>query len=105
MVIRFIQNPSEKVQLAAVKKYGFVIRFIQNPPEKVQLAAVQQDGHSISDIIDKGINPSEKVQLAAVKNNVMAIKYIQNPSERVLDYERNQRKLRENITRIKTLLS
>jgi DNA-dependent RNA polymerase auxiliary subunit epsilon len=87
--------------LAAVKKYGSAIRYLQNPSEQLQLAAVKQNGFVIKYIQ----NPSEKVQIAAVQQDGLAIRFIQNPSERVLDYERNQRKLRENITRIKTLLS
>jgi hypothetical protein len=37
--IRFIQNPSEAVQLAAVQENGYAIRFIQNPSEAVKRAA------------------------------------------------------------------
>jgi hypothetical protein len=38
-LIKFIDNPSEEVQLAAVKKLGSSIQYIQNPSEKViQLA-------------------------------------------------------------------
>ena len=40
--IRFIQNPSLQVQLAAVEKYGTAIRHIQDPSLEVQLAAVNK---------------------------------------------------------------
>jgi hypothetical protein len=79
LAIRYIQNPSEEVQLVAVKKYGTTIQYIQNPSEEVQLAAVKQDGYAIQFIE----NPSEKVQLAAVKNYGRAIRFIENPSEEI----------------------
>ena len=39
VAIEHIKNPSEEVQLAAVKQDGWVIRYIKNPSKKVQLAA------------------------------------------------------------------
>ena len=83
VIIRVIDNPSEKVQLAAVNQNGNVIGYIIEkgiiPSEKVQLAAVNQNGWAIEFIK----NPSEKVQLAAVNKSSFAIKYIDNPSEKV----------------------
>ena len=77
--IRYIKNPSEQLQLAAVRKNGYAIRYIKNPSEKVQLAAVQQDVEALEYIK----NPSEKFQLAAVQQAAAAIRYIKNPSEQV----------------------
>jgi hypothetical protein len=90
-IITYIKNPSEKVQLAAVKQTGSTIQYIINkgiiPSEKVQLEAVKQTGSTIQYIINKGITPSEKVQLAAVNQNGLIIQYITNkgitPSEKV----------------------
>ena len=65
MSMLHIDNPSEKVQLAAVKEDGYAIEFISNPSE--QLAAVNEEGYNIKYIVDKGIVPSEEVQLVAVK--------------------------------------
>ena len=63
-LIKFIDNPSEEVQLAAVKKNPYSIQFIKNPSERLQLAAVEQDPYSILYIE----NPTEKVkQLAKSK--------------------------------------
>lgn len=45
--IKYIYNPSLKVQLAAVKKDGYAIRFINNPSEEVQLEAVKEDSNAI----------------------------------------------------------
>ncbi len=73
------QNPSLKVQLAAVKQDGQAIQFIQNPSEQVQMAAVSEYGWAIVYIK----NPSEQVQMAAVKQDGQAIEHIKNPSPQV----------------------
>jgi hypothetical protein len=39
--IKYMKNPSERVQLAAVKQNAYAIEYIKNPSERVQLAAVQ----------------------------------------------------------------
>jgi len=85
--IKYINNPSEDVQLAAVKQDGSVIAYILSkdiiPSEDVQLAAVQQNSKVIEWIFNFGIIPSEQVQLAAVKQNGLSIIYIYKPSESV----------------------
>jgi hypothetical protein len=80
--IRYIDNPSEAVQLAAVSQIGYAnaIGSINKPTEKVQLVAVNQHGSSIL-FID---NPSEAVQLAAVKQNKLTFKYIKKPFRSVI---------------------
>ena len=77
--IQYIKNPSEEVQLEAVREYGQAIQYIKNPSEAVQLAAVKKYGYTIQYIK----NPSEEVQLAAVRQNGYVIKFIDNPSEEV----------------------
>jgi hypothetical protein len=54
--------------------------YIKNPSEAVQLAAVKQNGDSIG-WID---NPSEAVQLAAIQKDRMAIEYIDNPTDKAI---------------------
>jgi len=61
-VIRYIQNPSEAVQLIAVKQNGSLIYFINDPSEEVQLAAVGQHGYVIHLIK----NPSKDVLITAL---------------------------------------
>ena len=78
-LIQFIDNPSEEVQLTAVKEISYSLRFIQNPSEKVQLAVVEKNPYLIQFIE----NPTEKVQLAAVENSGYSIYYIKNPTEKV----------------------
>jgi hypothetical protein len=70
--IRYIQNPSERVQLMTVKENPFSIYYIENPSERVQLTAVESKNHSwLSEPgwVKKYIkNPTEKViQLARSK--------------------------------------
>ena len=79
----FVNTLNENKQKFLIKKQGKYIRFIDEPSEQLQLAAVEQEGAAIKHIIDKGITPSEQVQLAAVKQNAGAIDLIENPSENV----------------------
>ena len=66
---------------------GNTIKYIKNPTEKVQLEAVRWSKLAIKYIIKNiGGNPSEKVQLEAVKRDVNAIKHFKNPSEKVKKY-------------------
>lgn len=77
--IEYIKNPSEDIQLAAIKRWVGTIKYIKNPSETLKLTAVTQNGYAIA-YID---NPSEELQLAAVNSNGCSIKYIDNPSEKV----------------------
>jgi len=72
-----IETRPEEEHLVAVKQGGF--RHINNPSEAVQLAAVKQNGWVIMYIK----NPSEKIQLAAVKESKWALQHIKTPSEKV----------------------
>jgi len=75
-------EPSEQVQLAAVKRSIQAIEYIKNPSEAVQLEAVKEDGYAIDYIK----NPSEAVQLEAIKQNIKLYRYIKNPTEAVKKY-------------------
>ena len=59
----------EAKRLAAVRLDGWRIEYINNPSEEVQLAAVRQSGSVIHLILAKGIVPSIAVQQAAVLQN------------------------------------
>jgi len=74
---------SEENQILKVKEDFNNIKYIDNPSEKVQLEFVREYPQFLDIIIEKGIIPSEQVQLEAVKRNLWAIKYINNPSEQV----------------------
>jgi hypothetical protein len=70
-------NLSADEKIEQIKKHGFLIKNITNPSEDLQLLAVKNDGYwAIHWIIKNGIVPSEAVQLAAVKQNGSAIERI-----------------------------
>ena len=71
-------NPEYSLE-KQVYNVGYLIQFIDNPSEKVQLVAVRSNSHSIRHIQ----NPSETVQLAAVEKNPYLIQFIKNPTESV----------------------
>ena len=85
-LIQFIPNPSEEVQLVAVKENLFSIKYMENPTEEVQLMAVIKNPYSIQYIQ----NPSEKVQLVAVEQNPRLIRSIENPTEKVKQLARSK---------------
>ena len=88
-------------KLSGVKQDGLAIRYIQNPSEKLQLAAVKENGSAIEYIK----NPSEEVQLAAVKQNRRAIQYIPKPHPSVLKYlEGNNANINENTSLIRSAI-
>lgn len=78
--IRYINNPSEDLQLEAVKQNGYALEYINNPSERVQIEAIKQYPFNIEYIH----NPSEKLQLLTVTQNPLAIIYIKDPTEKVI---------------------
>jgi hypothetical protein len=76
-LLRF--NPSEKVKLAAVEQNAEAIKYIKNPSMKLQIAAVTQDGSAIQSID----NPSEEIQMLAIRAATQNIHWIENPTEKV----------------------
>ena len=77
--LEYIENPSEEIQIQALKKNSNVFKLIDNPSEEVQKVAVQLNAYNIGNIE----NPSEEIQKLAVSNRGYAIRYIKNPSEEV----------------------
>lgn len=79
-LVKYLNNPSERVLLEAVKESPFAIEDIDNPSEKVQLEAIKLNPYVIRSIH----NPSEKVQLEAIKQDIHTIKSIKNPTEKII---------------------
>lgn len=77
--LRFIDNPSQVVQLAAIERDAYAIQFIKNPTKTMQLNAVKSNGCAIQFIE----NPDKEVQLEAVKISRYAIDFIANPDTEV----------------------
>ena len=74
-----IENPSRRVQLAAVRQDSNVICLIDRPAEDVQLAAVRKFPEAIH-FID---SPTERVQSSVVRNNPGYISFLAHPTEKV----------------------
>ena len=55
LLIQFISEPSEQVQLGAVHQNSFSIKYIKNPTELVQIATVKDDPEMLYFITDSKI--------------------------------------------------
>lgn len=110
-----IKDPSEAVQMAAIKKNPGCITLLDSPCETVQIYVAQQDPFVISlisptektiltavekdpsvvekdpSVLESIKNPSEEFQLQIAKLVPTAIKYIDNPNEEIqlIAVERN----------------
>lgn len=74
-VYKYINNPTKEVSaLFAVSKNPYNIQYISNPSERVQLAAVKQKGDSIQFIKE----PTNDVQLESLKSDISNCNYIEN---------------------------
>ena len=78
-VIKYIKNPSEKLQKLAVRTSPDAIKWIKNPSEELKKFVVQLNGN----VIEYFPNPSEELQLTAVNSTGEALRYLTNPSEAV----------------------
>lgn len=63
-----------------VQNNGTDIRYINNPSEELQLIAIENNLKNFQ-YIDK---PSEKIKIEAVNRNPSYIQYIKNPSDEIL---------------------
>jgi len=72
-------DPSEKVQLLAVRHSSRILEYIDNPTEKVQLLGIKESPFHITSIE----NPTERVQMKAVERDIRAYHHIKNPAPSV----------------------
>lgn len=70
--IRNIENPSEELQLAAVKFNPMAIKYIKSPTEKVCFEAVSHNGKALKHIT----NQTVELCKAAVQNDKKALYYV-----------------------------
>lgn len=73
-MIAFIDNPSEAVQLQAVRRRGLSIQFLNNPSEEVQIEAIKETFMAIAKIN----NPTEKAKEKAVRESRYALSLIRD---------------------------
>lgn len=80
LVIEYVDNPSERVQFAAVHGSPYAIQAMRNPTDKVLIRTIN-DHPSVFELIDR---PSENVQLAAVRIDPSNLQFISEPSKDVV---------------------
>lgn len=78
--IKYIDNPTEEMQIEAVTQNALNIKYINNPTEKVQFLSIEEDINNISLIQ----NPKESVQIFVVSKNTDLFFKINNPSDNVV---------------------
>ncbi|MGL5694633.1 MAG: hypothetical protein ACRCXA_11190, partial [Peptostreptococcaceae bacterium] len=93
--IQYAKNPSEDLQLLAVRKNYDSIKYIKEPYESVQKEAVKISYDALKYIK----SPSFDVELAAINNDIAAINYIDE-----LDKYKVKKFLKENILVIRYTL-
>lgn len=77
--IEHIENPSEAVQLAAVRQNPFVVRYIKNPTEAVQKAVIDgKSGGMAYVFVD---NKTDSTIRYAIERNPYLVTYIDNPCD------------------------
>lgn len=93
--LTYIKNPTEEMKIEAVKEYPLMLQFIKNPSEEVQLEAFKSNGkiyQNNKNLIEYIKNPSERIQLEAVKQNVEWYKDIKKPTQKVIELYRELNK-------------
>jgi hypothetical protein len=85
-----MSNPnelSEEEQIELVKKQYWYIDYIDNPSEKVCLAAIKQNAWAIKYIT----NPNIEVCLEAIKQNGWSIQFVKKPTLEMVKISINDR--------------
>jgi hypothetical protein len=80
--IKYIQNPTDKVQIYVLEKNQLYIQYIKNPTPKVQMYIVKVHPSYINSLK----NPTDEVQDYILDNHPRLIKDIKNPNEKVKQY-------------------
>ena len=89
--IKYIKNPSEKVQLEAIKENYDAIRYIKNPSYKIELEAIKENESAINFIQDL----DEEKMVSFLKQNILVIKYLYKK----LSIEKIEEALKEVISK------
>ena len=72
------------MKVAAIESDPTSIKYIEDPSEELQLAAIANWRKAQGSVIIAHIqNPTEKAQLAAIEQNPYILKYINNPTDKV----------------------
>ncbi|MDB4590943.1 DUF4116 domain-containing protein [Flavobacteriaceae bacterium] len=83
LILEKIKNPTEKVCLEAIETFPSLIRHIKNPSEKLCFTALNTALERDDDVFSHIENPTEEMQIIAVRTSISAYKSISSPSEKV----------------------
>jgi hypothetical protein len=75
--IRYIENPTVRIQMSVVYADPYCVRFIANPSTRVQVFAATR----YEDVLCYLHEPSEYVILSVISEFPRAIRYVSNPSK------------------------
>ena len=79
-IYKKLKNPSEEIQIIAVKKNYRVLKYIKNPSTEVQKVAIKTNSKAI-ELIE---NLSEEIQLSLIKKDFRLLSKIKNPTKKVI---------------------
>jgi hypothetical protein len=82
-IVKYMENPSEELQLDLARRFPQVIGYLKNPSEKVKMQAVSEDIQLVEDYPELYENANEELQLEIVKIDPLFISYLKNPTEKV----------------------
>lgn len=77
LYIDFLNIIDDETLIDVIDNGSYFLKYVKNPSKKVQLAAIRININCLLDIK----NPSEQVQLEAIKNDICSITYIEKPCE------------------------
>lgn len=78
--LQYINNPSLRVKLNAIKQNAEALTYINNPTEDFLMNAIRVNNQSLKYIN----NPTEDFLISVIQKEPKAIEYINNPSEKIL---------------------
>ena len=74
--LKYIENPTPELCLAAVKNNGLNLEFVKEQTPELCLAAVEQDGIALKYVKKQ----TPEICLAAVNNNGWALQFVKEPT-------------------------
>lgn len=91
MQLKYIENPSEEIQLKAIENYYVAIRFIKNPSLKAKIKAIELNGEAINYISNYDLDEIKKF----IYENINVVKYIYESIDVELVIDVLQEKIKE----------
>lgn len=79
LLIEYVENPDEGLQLHAAERLGDVLGSLENPSKSVVVTALKADGRAIRFVKDQ----TPELQRTALRRTLSALKYIHEPCQDV----------------------